>query len=197
MVETRDTSRQGGQLEDAAQMVPAPEVELWFIREVLPLEASLMRYLRSTYRNSRESNDLLQDIYVGVVEAAQKELPRSTKPFVFAVAHNIMVNRIKRERIVPMDTVSDLEKLGLAAETPAPDRVVIARDELRHLRAAIEHLPPRCREAVLLSRVDGLSGQEIATRLNIDKSTVSHYIKQGMQKLADYLYGADASGGST
>ncbi len=194
MVETRDANRHGGQPEDAAQMVPAPEVELWFVREVLPLEASLMRYLRGTYRKARESDDLLQDVYAGVIEAAQKELPKSPKPFVFAVAHNIMVNRIRRERIVLMDTVSDLEQLGLAAETPAPDRVVIARDELRHLRAAIERLPSRCREVILLSRVEGLSGQEIATRLNIDKSTVSHHIKQGMQLLADFLYGTHAPG---
>jgi len=197
-VKTQDKSRRGGQLEDAAQMVPAPEVELWFVREVLPLEASLMRYLRGTYRNPREADDLLQDIYVGVVEAAQKELPKSPKSFVFTVAHNIVVDRIRRERIVPMDTVSDLEKLGLAAETPPPDRIVIARDELRHLREAIEQLPPRCREPVLLSRIDGLSGREIAARLNLDESTVSHYVKTGMQLLADILYRDNhSSGGST
>lgn len=178
-------------------MVPAPEVELWFVREVLPLEARLMRYLRSTYRNAREATDLLQDVYVEVVEAAQKEIPKSAKSFVFAVAHNVMVDRIRRERIVPMDTVSDLEQLGLAAETPPPEQAVIARDELRHLRAAIDKLPPRCREAVLLSRVEGLSGREIAERLNLDKSTVSHYVKQGMQLLADALYGSPtAPGGS-
>ncbi len=170
-------------------MVPAPEVELWFVREVLPLEASLMRFLRSTYRNVNESDDLLQDVYAEVIETAQKQIPGSTKSFVFTVAHNIMVDRIRRERIVPMDTISDLEKLGLASEAPPPDRVVIARDELRHLRAAIEQLPPRCRETVMMARIDGLSGREIAARLNLDETTVSHYVKKGMQLLADILYG--------
>jgi len=170
-------------------MVPAPEVELWFVREVLPLEASLMRFLRNTYRNPNETGDLLQDVYVEVIGAAQKELPRSTKSFVFAVAHNLMVDRIRRERVVPMDTISDLEKLGLVSDAPPPDRVVIARDELRHLRAAIDQLPPRCREPVLMARIDGLSGREIAARLNLDETTVSHYVKKGMQLLADILYG--------
>lgn len=190
-----DASRKGGQPEDAAQMVPAPEVELWFVREVLPLEASLMRYLRGTYRNPNEADDLLQDVYVEAIGAAQKDIPKSTKSFVFAVAHNLMVDRIRRERVVPMDTISDLEKLGLASDAPPPDRVIIARDELRHLRAAIDKLPPRCREPVLLSRIEGLSGREIAARLNLDETTVSHYVKKGMQLLADMLYGDPQSVG--
>jgi len=188
-VETRDYSRIGGQPEDAAQMVPAPEVELWFVREVLPLEASLMRFLRSSFRNAGELADLRQDIYAELIEAAKREIPASAKSFLFTLARHTMIDRMRRLRVVPMDTISDLEKLGLASEAPSADRVVIAREELRHLRAAIDRLPPRYRETVVMARIDGLSGREIALRLNLDESTVSHYIKKGLQLLADTLYG--------
>ncbi len=141
-------------------MVPASEVELWFVREVLPLEASLMRFLRSSYRNTADAADLRQDVYAELIETAQKQIPNPTKPFVFAVAHNIMIDRMRRERVVPMDTISDIEKLGLASDAPPPDRVVIARDELRHLRAAIEQLPPRCREIVAMAQIDELSNRK-------------------------------------
>lgn len=94
-------------------MVPAPEVELWFVREVFPLEASLMRYLRSSYRNPEEAADSRQDIYAQLIAAVHKQIPSPTKPFVFAVAHNVLVDR---DRVVAMDAISDMEQLGLASE---------------------------------------------------------------------------------
>jgi len=171
-------------------MVPAPEVKLWFVREVLPLEAALMRYLRSSYRNAGEATDLRQDIYAEVIASAQRQIPESAKSFVFTIAHHIMVDRMRRERIVPMDTLADVDKLGLASESPSPDRIVIARDELRQLRAAIELLPPRSREIVVMARIEGLPGREIAARLNLTDATVSYHLKKGMQQLVDILYGS-------
>lgn len=185
-----ERGRGSGKPEDAAQMVAAPEVELWFVSEVLPLEGSLMRFLSNSYRKPGELADLRQDIYAELIESAQKQIPNPTKPFVFALARNVLVSRMRRERIISMETMSDLENLALASEAPPPDRTVIARDELRHLRDAIDELPPRCREAVVLARIEGLSGREIATRLNLSESTVSHYVKNGMRRIANTLYGS-------
>jgi len=72
----------------------------------------------------------------------------------------------------------------------------MAREELRRLRTAIDQLPPRCREAVVLARVEELPGREIARRMGINETTVSHYIKNGMRALADMLYGDEKSGGA-
>ncbi|HTO41736.1 MAG TPA: sigma-70 family RNA polymerase sigma factor [Rhizomicrobium sp.] len=178
-------------------MMAASEVELWFVQEVLPMEASLMRFLRNTYRNPSELADLRQDIYAELIESAQKKIPNPTKPFVFSVARNVMVSRIRRERIVPMKTLPDMDALALASDAPHADRALVAREELQHVRAAMDRLSPRCREAVMLARVEGLSGREIATRLNLSESTVSDYVKKGMRQIADMLYGTrDTTGGS-
>ena len=149
-----------------------------------------MRYLRSLYRNAGETADLRQDIYAEIVASAQKQIPNAAKPFVFAIARNIVVDRMRRERVIPMDTIADVEKLGLASETPSPDRIIIARDELRQLRAAIEQLPSRCREVVVMARIEGLPSREIAARLNLTDATVSYHLKKGMQLLVDILYGS-------
>src|SRR6185437_14527106 len=49
--------------------------------------------------------DLCQDVYVEVYEAAHAEIPQSAKAFVFAVARNILVDRIRREQIVSIEAV--------------------------------------------------------------------------------------------
>lgn len=148
-----------------------------------------MRYLQSSCRSAVEAADLRQDVYANVIAAAHQEIPGRTRAFVFTAAKNLLMNRLRHERIVSIDTVSDVDELGLAAEEPGQDRALIARDELRRVRTAIEKLPPRAREAIIMRRIEGLSGREIAQRMGISESTVSHYVDNAMRALTDLLYG--------
>jgi len=95
---------------------------------------------------------------------------------------------VRREQIIPIEARADLETLGVARDEPGPDRNVIARDELRRLQEALDRLPPRCREAIVLRQVDGLSRREIAHRMGIGEGTVKEYVAQGVRALADMLY---------
>jgi RNA polymerase sigma-70 factor (ECF subfamily) len=172
------------------------DVEAWFIREVLPLEAALMQFLRRSWRNQNEIDDLCQDIYVRVFEAANECIPQPVKPFVFATARNLLIDRARREHIVSFEAVSDLDALGVAIDEPGPDRTIIAREELRRLQGALEHLPKPYRDALVMKKVEGLSRREIAQRLGIDETTVKHNIANAMYALADFVYGdrADLGG---
>ena len=186
MAETTDIDRE--EHPEGAGLT-ASEVDVWFARNVLPLEAVLMQFLRRNWSDRSEIADMRQDVYVRVYEAALKKLPDVAKPFVFATARNLLINRVRQKHVVPIEAVADLDSLGVAIDEPAPDRSVMARDELRRLQAAIDRLPPRCREAVIMGRIDGLSGHEIAQRMGISEAAVSQYIDNGVRALADMLYG--------
>jgi len=173
-------------------VITAPEVDAWFEREVLPLEAALMQYLQHNWRNKSDIADLRQDIYVRVYESALKGIPDSPKAFVFATARNLLIRRLRREQIVPIEAVSDFDALGTAIETPGPDSNLIARDELRRLQAALDRLPPRCREAFVMRQVDGLSRREIAARMGVTEKTVKTHLQAAGRALADILYGEHA-----
>ncbi len=168
--------------------VTASSVGIWFAREVLPLEGALMQFLRRSWRNRSDVEDLCQDVYVRVYEAAQKQIPEPVKPFVFATARNLLINRVRREQIVPIESIGDLGALDIAADEPGPDRNVMAREELRRLQAALDSLPPRCREAVILRKIEGLSRREIAVRMGISEDTVHRHLTDGRYALADLLY---------
>ncbi|HEV2561087.1 MAG TPA: RNA polymerase sigma factor [Rhizomicrobium sp.] len=189
MIETPGNNFDDAEQRGSGVAITASELRDWFVREVLPLEADLMHYMLSIWRNRNEIADLRQDVYVRVLEGARKQLPKPAKPFVFATARNLLIDRVRRARIVPIDAVADLEAFAIASDSPAPDRSIIARDELRRLQVAIDHLPPRCREAVILGRIDGLTGQEIAARMGISEATVSKHLATGMFALANVLYG--------
>ena len=76
MAEILETSRDDidSQRRGAGEDLSA--VRDWFIREVLPLEAILMRFLRQNLRNPADIADLRQEVYVRVYEAARKKIPR-------------------------------------------------------------------------------------------------------------------------
>ncbi len=79
----------------------------------------------------------------------------------------------------------------IAAErcTRFSERTVAARDELRRLQAALDRLTPRCREAVVLGRIEGFTKAEIAARMGIAEISVAQYLTEGIYALADILYG--------
>jgi RNA polymerase sigma-70 factor (ECF subfamily) len=170
----------------------ASDARAWFVRDVLPLEAALVQFLHHSWRNKEDIADLRQEIYVRVYEAARKQIPYPAKPFVFAVARNLLIDRIRRKHIVPIEIASDWEALNVAADEPSPDRSVIARDELDRLQAALDRLPPRCREAVVLGRIETLTRRQIAERMGISEATVTEHLTKGMRVLANILYGEPA-----
>lgn len=196
MVEKPDIEREISDLHQKGAAVPTHELKAWFIREVLPLEASLLQFLKHSWRYPGDIDDLCQDVYVRVYETARKQIPSPTKPLVFAIARNLIIDRYRHNRIVPIEGVSDLASLDVAADEPGPDRSAIARNELRLLRDAFNRLPPRCREVLVLKRIENLTRREISARLGIAENTVKAHLVEATRLLADMLHGADPEGQS-
>lgn len=189
MAETPEFHRETEALRDASAGMNTAEIKAWFVREVLPLETALMQYLHHNLGRRGDAADLRQEVYVRVCEAARQQAPDPVRPFVFTIARNLLIDRMRREQVVPIDAVSDLEALNVAIDAPGPERAVAARDELRRLQIALDRLSPRCREVVVLARIEGLTGRTIAARLGISESAVSQQLDNGMRALADVLYG--------
>lgn len=189
MADAPEISRDGNRLHPLGAVTTAPEVRAWFVGHVLPLEAILTQFLHHNWHNKSDIQDLLQDVYVRVCDAARTQIPDPTKPFVFSIARNLLIDRVRRERIIPIEAVSDLDALEIAKDEPDPERSAIARDELRKVQSALDRLPPRCRQAIVLKQVEGLSRREIATRMGIGEGTVKEYVAEGVRALANMFYG--------
>jgi RNA polymerase sigma factor (sigma-70 family) len=170
----------------------APELRAWFVREVLPLEAILMHFLRHNWRDANEIEDMRQEVYARVCEAAQIQTPEHAKSFVLKTARNLVIDRVRRGQVVPIDAVADLDALGIAVDAPGPDRSVMAREQLRRLQSALDKLSPRVRQVVVMRRIEGLARREIALRMGVTEDTVAEYLAEGMRVLANKLYGEEA-----
>ncbi len=192
MAETPETDR--GMASTLGPSSATSEVKAWFVREVLPLEPLLIRLFRRSGRSDVE--DLRQDVYMRVCDAAMEQIPHPTKPFVLAVARNLLIDRVRREHIVSIEAVENLDALNVATDDPGPDQNLMAREELRRLQLALEKLPRRLRAPVVMRKIEGLSRREIAQRLGVSEKTVEKQLTQGVRALADILYGESTEIGS-
>jgi RNA polymerase sigma factor (sigma-70 family) len=170
-------------------MVDDEVVKAWFVQEILPLEPSLTRFIRRHCRQAADVADLRQDVYVRICAAAREQLPRRARPFMFTTARNHLINCAKRAQVVSIEYVADLEASIFAIDTVTPDRTLSAQDEFRRVRTGIDQLPPRCREVVLLRKIEGLSTREVAARLHVGIDTVEQQMVHGMRALVDFMLG--------
>jgi RNA polymerase sigma-70 factor (ECF subfamily) len=161
----------------------------WFAREILVHEGALMRYLRRSWLRREEIHDLRQEIYVRLYEAAARARPTQPKSFMFTTARHLMTDRLRRERVVSIEAVGDIEALNVPVDEVTPDRRLDAHQELKRLADAFDRLPDRCREVVWLRRVEQLSQKQVAARMGISEKTVEKQIAKGARLIAQYLHG--------
>lgn len=170
-------------------MVEDADLNSWFCREVLPLEAALTRFIVRNWRVHDDVVELRQDIYERTLKGAREALPTVASAFVFTVARNHLINCATRARIVSFDLMADLGSLGTAHDLSATERMLDARDQLRRASAGMDALPPRCREVVRLRKVEGLTTREAADRLGVGIDTIERQLTLGMRALVDCMLG--------
>lgn len=165
------------------------DVDSWFAREILVHEESLVRYLRRAWSKREEIDDLRQDIYVRVYEAAMTARPVASKAFLFTTARNLMSDRLRRGRIVSIEATADMEILNVLMDEISPEQRTSARQELQRLAHAFDQLPPKCREVMWMRRVEEISIRTAADRLGVSEGTINKHLARATELLVDYLFG--------
>ncbi len=170
----------------------------WLARHVLPHEAALRAWLRRRLPRGFDLDDVVQETYAVLAAKASIEAIRNPRTYTFQVAYSVILQQLRHSRVVPITAVNDTAFLDAAIDEPSPEQAVLARDELARIRSAIDALPRQTRLAFVMRRVDGLSQQEIARRMNLSEHTVEKHIARGIKSLLAQFgrggnRGADAS----
>jgi RNA polymerase sigma-70 factor (ECF subfamily) len=164
--------------------------EIWFIREVLPQEGALRAYLGRFFAQPSDVDDTVQDTYARLVSLSARHRSRiqSTPAFLRAAARNVALDRLRKQRVISLETMAELDHLNVMDERPSVLDEINTRQELALLRRAMAALPERCRQVLTLRKVFGLSQKEISARLSISENTVESQVANGMRACAAQLY---------
>ena len=159
----------------------------WFLRNILPYEPALRRWLARSKPLDLEIDDVIQETYAIFADLETVEDIRFPRAYLFQVARSVITKHIRRARVVSIQTMDDLTQLDHEDDGPSPERTVIDRDQLRRLAQAIASMPVKTREAFVLRRINGLSQREIAKRMAISENTVEKHISRGLRLLSDWF----------
>lgn len=120
------------------------------------VQETFMRLMRS---RTEDIHDLRAYLY-RTADAAEYDMRRG----------EVRARRIIHPQVEPDTTVAD--------PRPAIEAQIINREEHEAIRAAIDNLPPRAREVLILHKFENMSYIEIAQHLGISRNTVMvHMVK--------------------
>jgi RNA polymerase sigma-70 factor (ECF subfamily) len=170
------------------------ERRVWFRREILPLEGELRAYIRRLTGDPASAEDLLHDVFARIIAADSWREVDSPAGFAIRTARNVVYDQLRRQKVVAIDFVADVGALGLADDAADPETALVARDELKRLRAIVEALPTQQRRVFTLRKVYGLAPAEIAERLGLSVSTVEKHLVKAVRACAEALTREDDGG---
>jgi RNA polymerase sigma factor (sigma-70 family) len=164
-------------------------IHQWFVQEILPHEAALMRYIRRAWPDREDASDIRQEIYARIYESATKVRPTQPRRYLFTTARNFIVDRLRRGKIVSIEVRSDLEDMNLLVDELSPERHETARQELRRLSDAFEVLPAILRETIWKRKVEDLSQKAVAAAMGTKERVVERRLSRGIRLLAESFFG--------
>lgn len=159
------------------------ERAVWLETHVLPHEAALRQWLTRRVRAPVEADDVLQEAYAVMASLADIDHVHNPRAYFFTVARSLVLQQLRRARIVSIEVVAEVERLDIVGDLLTPERHATGGQDLRRIAEMIAGLPEKCRQAYLLRKVYGYSQREIAEKMGISENTVEKHIGKGLRLL--------------
>lgn len=172
-----------------------PEIVAWVSSHVVPFEADLRKKLRHICGTADEVDDLVQDIYYRFLKMQSVDHIDDPRNYVFQMARNLVIDHLRRKRVVNIEAAQSLDELAVFDGAPSPERVTMARAELKWVLGVIAKLPERCRDVFQMRKVYGLSQAETAQQLGLSENVVEKETMRGMHIISDTVARVSVSGG--
>jgi RNA polymerase sigma-70 factor, ECF subfamily len=146
----------------------------------------LRRYADSLVRDDATARDVVQEAYIRIwARRLEVDPERSVRALLYRTVRNLALNHL-RDASNRSTLLAEHGSLP-AWRDPGPEATASANDLAETLRRWIDELPERQREALALSRFQGLSHEEIAAVMGIAPRTVNNHLVRALQTLRSRL----------
>lgn len=169
--------------------------ETLFGRNLPVLVAYLQKRIGGAMAKAESAEDLAQSVCREVlVDLSELEFHREDqfRAYLFLQARRKVLDRARYYKIPVRDpgkqqeVHEDVDGVG---GSPSPSRVAAGKEELMLAEQAMQQLPPSQREALLLSRVAGMSYAEIASLKEQSESAIRGLVARALARLSSLTYG--------
>lgn len=154
-------------------MARQAQVEAWVEAYGREIHAYLFRLLG----DPQDAEDCLQETYVRALRSRSSQV-RAPRPWLYAIATNTARSMLRGRRRRE-DRQADLDE-ELTAESGKDASVA---ERVSEVRAVVDRLPKKQKEALLLRRYQGMGYNEIGRILECTPSAARANVYQAMRKL--------------
>jgi RNA polymerase sigma factor (sigma-70 family) len=148
----------------------------------------LRAFLVARVRNVADLPDIVQEVYLRMLRIPSIESIRSPEAYLFTVAQHVVQQHTLRQTATP-PSVELTQMFDMPSTTLDVDPVLAtdAAQCVELLQDAIEELSPKVRATFLLHRRDGLSFEDIGTRLGISRPMVKKNLMKALMHFRQRL----------
>jgi RNA polymerase sigma factor (sigma-70 family) len=135
-------------------------------------------------KSAEEAEELTQDVFLKVWNA-RGDIRQVDKfdDWLFIIARNTIVSAVRKK----LNRPTFLREQELEEKYLRPDRLLENRQQYEILLTGISLLPEKRQQVFRMSRLEGLTHEQIAERLGMHKDTVAQYIVKALAFLKSYL----------
>lgn len=137
---------------------------------------------------AHDAFDAAADVFVVVWQRLDK-CPEGdeAKLWIYGIARNVVANR--RRKAGRWRALIERTAHHPVEAVPGPEPVVVRHSEYEELDAALNELPPKHREALILAEWDGLDRESIAALEGVTRNAIDKRISRAYEQLARRLNG--------
>ena len=144
---------------------------------------SLLRFLSVRLNSVEEAREVAQEAYVRLLKLDEPNAVSFFRAFLFRTAANLAIDRIRQRdragRYLPL-VFPDVDE-------PSAEDCQASREKIQLITGYLRELPPKCRQAFLLGRIDGLSTRQIAARMRLSERSVRSYVLRAVVHIRSRL----------
>jgi RNA polymerase sigma-70 factor (family 1) len=157
--------------------------EDWFKEVFDRFYDHLRNYLYYLSGDIEWADDALQEVFMVVWEKKNSVNEETLKSYLFTIGRNLFLKHNRRKAVhLKFEKLNQEENLTQSAEED-----VLDREFDRHLQSAISDLPEKCRTVFLMSKMDGMTNQQIADSLHVSVKAIEKQITKAFKILRDKL----------
>ena len=151
----------------------------WFEATYPKCLDALKKYLRRFVGSRETAEDLAHDAFLRVWTAPNFDQSRLTQGYLFTTARNLAWDRSKLHRVARMDAA--VEVTDMPDEQASVEQQAMTAEEFETICRAMNRLPERRQQVLVLSAFFGFSGQDIADHLRISRTTVHRELGRAIE----------------
>ncbi len=131
-----------------------------------------------------QAEDLTQETFLRAYKNLNRfDQDKDAGPWLFKIATNLCRNWLRDNRETPVESLEGFSQMTASS----PENIYFKKESEKELALALDSLPQKYREVILLKHVGEMSYEEICKTLDLQMSLVKNRLYRGRFLLRDLL----------